>query len=154
MDKRLNKFLEPELSYKLVGCFYEVRNKYGKFHNERVYDKALSEILEINGLKFIDKPKIPIYSVDTGKELTFYIPDKLVGNKIIVELKAKIFVPKYEFEKAVEYLKVSEYEILYFVNFKEQMFKPQRVVYSNCLKKFISLINSKSDLRKSAIDLR
>ena len=44
--------LFPELSYKIVKCFYNTRNKYGKHHNERVYHLALREefdLLKIRG---------------------------------------------------------------------------------------------------------
>lgn len=137
-----NNFLEIDLSYKLVGCFYRVRNKYGRFHHEKVYDIGLNEECNLIDLPFIDKPRIPIYSVNTGKQISIFIPDKLVANKIIVEVKARPFIPEEEFIRALEYLKVSEYEILYIVNFGEEDFKPKRFIYSNSRKSFISLIKS------------
>lgn len=37
MPQVIENFLERDLSYKLRGCFYNVRNKYGRFHHERIY---------------------------------------------------------------------------------------------------------------------
>ncbi len=71
------------------------------------------------------------------EKLTYYEPDKLIENKIITELKAKVFLPKQEMRRAVEYLSISEYEILYVVNFKDEVFQPKRYVFSNARKKFI-----------------
>lgn len=39
------KFLEQELSYQLVGCFYRVRNIYRSGHREIFYDRVLDEVL-------------------------------------------------------------------------------------------------------------
>jgi len=130
-------FLEKDLSYKLVGCFYEVRNKYGRWHRENFYDKVLDEVMEIKGLKFVDKPNIPLYSLDTGKKITIFIPDKLVENKIIIELKAKPYIFEDDARQVLEYLKASKYEIIYLVNFGEITFKPQRLIYTNDRKPFI-----------------
>ena len=35
------KFLYKELSYQLVGCFYEVYNELGPAHKEQIYHEAL-----------------------------------------------------------------------------------------------------------------
>lgn len=63
MPQVIEIFIERDLSYKLRGCFYNVRNKYGRFHHERVYDRVLSEQFEMYSIPFIDKPKIAVYSV-------------------------------------------------------------------------------------------
>jgi len=88
MDKN---FLEKELSYKLVGCFYKVRNLYGSGHRENFYDKVFDEVLGLENIRFINKPKVDLYSIQSGKIISYIIPDKLVENRIIVELKAKPF---------------------------------------------------------------
>lgn len=136
-DSLHEDFPEKDLSYRLVGCFYKVRNQYGRFHNERIYDRGLNEELHLATLSFVDKPRIPVYSVTTGEQLGVYIPDKLVESKILIELKARSFIPREEYQKAVEYLHVSVYEILYVVNFGEEQFQPKRFVYSNTRKKFL-----------------
>ena len=61
-------YLYKELSYQIVGMCMEIHSEYGHFHNERIYHKALEEKLEINKLSFLSKPRIVIYSKETGKE--------------------------------------------------------------------------------------
>ena len=40
-DKADKKFLYKELSYKLIGCFYDVYNELGPAHKEQIYQEAL-----------------------------------------------------------------------------------------------------------------
>jgi len=105
-------FLEKEFSYKLMGIFFEIRNKYGSGHHERVYDRVMSEIFKLREIKHISQPKINIYSVDTGRKITYYQPDKLVDNKISVEINAKPFTSLDNEKQAAEYLKNTKYEII------------------------------------------
>ena len=130
-------FLEKELSYRLIGCFYKVRNLYGNGHRELFYDRVLSEILTIEKIPFVEKPKIPLYSMQTGRIISHIIPDKLVAGKIIVELKAKPCVIADDRAQVREYLKITAYEILYLVNFAEAAFQPIRNIYTNDRKPFL-----------------
>lgn len=138
MKKENNDFLEKELSYKIMGCFYDVRNKYGSGHHERVYDRTLGEQFELKNIRYMSQPKIDVYSLDTGKKIAIYIPDKLVENKIIVEVKAKPVTSSEDQRQVIEYLKASKYEIAYLVNFTEEEFHPKRFIYTNDRKPFLS----------------
>jgi GxxExxY protein len=135
-------FLEKELGSILMKSFFEIRNKYGRWHNERIYDRALQEHYDGIKLKYISQPRIKVYSLDSGKVLGVYIPDLLVKDRVIIELKARDFINKEEHSKAMEYLKCSNYEILYLVNFRDENFKPRRYIYTNDRKKFINLIKN------------
>lgn len=133
--------MEKDLSYKLIGCFYKVRNLYGSSHREVLYDRALSEVLVSEKIDFVDKPKISVYSLQTGKKLSYMVPDKLIADKIIVEIKAKPFLTEDDMAQAREYLKTTKYEILYLVNFSEPKFKSRRFIYTNDRKPFLSHID-------------
>ena len=138
-----NNFLEKELSYKIVGCFYDVRNKYGANHHERVYHRTLAEQFDIKKIKYISEPKIEVFSLDTGKVIALYVPDFLIEDKVVIEIKAKEFNNDKFYRQTLEYLKASKYEIAYLVNFGEQNFQPRRLIYTNNRKDFISLIKEK-----------
>ncbi len=135
-------FLEKDLSYKVVGCFYTVRNLYGSGLREEFYDKALGEVLVAGQLTFVDKPSVPLYSKTTGKIITHRVPDKLVADKIIVEVKAKPFVYRSDIKQINEYLAITPYEILYLVNFGEAQFKPVRIIQTNDRKPFLRFTKS------------
>lgn len=83
--------LEKELCYKIHGAFYSVANKYGCGFKEQIYQKALAEELEKLGLNFKEQQRINIYSLDTGKILGVYVPDFVVEDKIVIEIKATEF---------------------------------------------------------------
>lgn len=136
MDNK-SEFLEEELSYALMGCFFDVRNQYGRWHKEKVYHRVLKEKFDREKIGYIYEPKIDIYSFDSGKKIAFYNPDFLAEEKIVVEIKAKRYVPKEESNRAIEYLKTSQYEILYLVNFRKEEFSPRRFIYTNDRKPFL-----------------
>ena len=129
--------LEEKLTYKLRGCFYDLRNKYGRHHSERIYDRALDEQFISKNISFISKPKIDIYSLDSGRKIGIYVPDKLVEDSVIIEIKAKPFTSKDDEMQLIEYLKASKYEIGYLVNFGESEFNPKRFIYTNDRKSFL-----------------
>ncbi len=130
--------LEKELSYKVRGCFYNVANKYGKGLKEIIYQKALEEELEKENLKFESQKRIDIYSLETGKKLGTYVPDILVEDKIIVEIKATSFTRVDDINQQRSYLKASKYEIGYLVNFCTQELEIKRSICTNDRKPFIS----------------
>lgn len=71
-------FLEKELSYRVMGCFYKVRNLYGGGHRESFYDKILDEVFNEESLNFVDKPQVAIYSLQTGKNEKNFRPRRYI----------------------------------------------------------------------------
>ena len=136
------KLLHPELSYKIQGCIYNVSNKYGKGLKEIIYQKALAEELEKAGLKFEEQKRINIYSIDSGKKLGAYVPDFLIEDKIILELKASDFTTKNNLSQQLSYLKASVYEVGYLVNFCTPRLEIKRSIYTNDRKPFVTKLNS------------
>src|SRR3989344_2898150 len=109
--------LEPELSYKVQGIFYDVSNKYGQGLKEQIYQKALAEEFTKHKILFEQQKRINIFSMDSGKLLGSYIPDFVIEDKIILEIKASVFTTKENINQQISYLKASAYEIGYLVNF-------------------------------------
>lgn len=136
----MSKLLEEDLCYKIRGCVFNVSNKYGKGLKEIIYQKALEEELKKTELNFQSQKRINIYSFDTGKKLGTYIPDFLIGDKIIIEIKASNFTTKQDIEQQRSYLRVSEYEISFLVNFCTDKLFIQRSIYTNDRKPFLRLI--------------
>ena len=108
----------------------KVQNRYGTGHKERIYQKALEEEFLIKSIAFESEPKIPVISLQTGKQLGWYQPDFLVDDKIIVELKSTEF-PIKRFEEQVEqYLRTSQYKIAYLINFGIKPLHFRRFIFS------------------------
>ncbi|EKE18507.1 MAG: hypothetical protein ACD_9C00313G0015 [uncultured bacterium] len=128
--------LYKELSYRLHGCFIEVRKNLGPGHKELVYENALVEEFNEKNISFEKEKNINIYSPKTGNVLGNYRVDFLVDNKIIVEIKAVDNIPRNFIDQIYSYLKNSEYELGYFVNFKSDKLYVKRIIYTNNRKIF------------------
>ena len=136
-----SKILEADLCYRVVGTIYNVANKYGKGLKEQIYQKALAEELTTQDLKFEQHKRINIYSLETGKHLGVYVPDFLIENKIVIEIKSSDFTTKRDIEQQRSYLRASTYEIGYLVNFGTRKLDIRRSIYTNDRKPFIALLN-------------
>ena len=138
------KLLEESLCFKIRGAFYSIANKYGKGLKEQIYQKALAEELDKEGLKFEQQKRINIYSLETAKTLGVYVPDFLVENKVIVEIKSSEFTTKRDIDQQRAYLRASIYEIAYLVNFGTGKLDIRRSIYTNDRKPFVVLLNRAS----------
>lgn len=136
------QILFKDLSYKLQGIFYDVRNQYGQFHKEIIYHNALIELFNERKINFISEPRIEIISQLSGKKLGVYVPDFLIDDSVIVELKAAIFTDKNMEIQLLEYLKTTKYELAYLVNFGEEKFKPKRFIHTKDRKNLEIRVNS------------
>jgi len=136
------ELLEKELSYIVQGAFFEVYNKYGNGLKEKVYERAVIEVLRNKGVGAMSQVRIDIYSLDTGKKLGTYVPDLIVSNKIIIEIKATPFTRKDDLRQQRSYLQVSKYEIAYLVNFGTPKLEFYRSIFTNDRKPFISKLSN------------
>jgi len=123
--------LYKDLSYEVQGAFYEVFNKYGRGFKEGIYQKALAEEFDKRHLSFEREKRIVIHSIDTGKSLGVYVPDFLIEDKIIVEIKATDFTIRDNLKQHMSYLKAGQYEIGYLVNFGTPRLYIKRTIYTN-----------------------
>jgi len=139
---RNKSLLYPNISYQVQGAIFEVANKYGKGLKENIYQKALAEEFAKRGIKFEEQKRINIYSLETGKILGTYVPDFVIDNKIILEIKATEFATKQDLNQQRSYLKASIYEIAYLMNFSTPKLFIKRSIYTNDRKSFIIQITN------------
>ncbi len=127
----MTKLLYGDLSYQIRGAAFNVKKKYGLGHKEVLYQRALAEELDNRKIRYEKEKKIKVYSPDSGKVICYYQPDFLVDKKIIVELKAKIIVPKCDKDRVYSYLRNSVYELGFLINYGSEDIEIRRVIYSN-----------------------
>jgi len=123
------KFLYKELSYKLIGCFYDVYNELGPAHREQVYHEALKIVFDSKDIKYKDKPRIKIHF--RGKNIGVYEPDFIIEDKIIIEIKSLLNMPKIFEKQLYYYIKGTDYKIGYLVNFGNERIDIRRRVYES-----------------------
>lgn len=138
MDKL---FLEKELTYQIRGAIFTVANKYGSGLKEHIYQKALAEELESRNIPFKEQKRISIYSFNTGKNLGSYVPDFVINDKVVIELKSSRFTTREDIEQQRSYLRNSSYEIGYLVNFGTPKLDIRRSIFTNDRKPFLRLLN-------------
>ena len=109
------KIIYKELSYKVVGCFYKIYDTFGPGHKEDIYHKSLCIEFEKNDIQYISKKKLSIEY--EGKKVGIYEPDFIIENRIIIEIKSVMTMPKVFEKQLYYYLKASGYKLGYLVNF-------------------------------------
>lgn len=129
--------IEKDLSYKIRGLFIKISKEYGHLYKEEFYHNALKEILSQRKISFIEKPRINIYSASSSKTLSTYVPDFLIENKLLIELKAQPFLNSESILQLDQYLKASKYEVGFLVNFGEPKANIVRRIYTNDRKSWI-----------------
>jgi len=131
--------LYKELSYIIQGCCFEIRKEYGAGQKETVYVNLLKECLESKG---VEKEKsIKIYSSKTGKIVGSYRPDLIVEDKIPIEVKSSSFTTKQNEKQLFHYLRNSNYELGYLVNFSTRKLFLKRIIYTNENKPFLKFFS-------------
>ena len=117
-----------ELSDKIIKVFYEVYNELGFGFGEKIYQKAFGIALRQVGLK-VDE-QVPIKVHFRGQEIGEYFADMVISGVILLELKAVSHILEEHEAQLLNYLKSTEIEVGYLMNFgKSAEFK--RKVFDN-----------------------
>ena len=127
--KLMVDLLYEDLTYKLQGCFYEVYNTLGYGHKEDVYQNALEKELKDCGIEYKREKSIKV--VYKGESTGFYRPDFLIENKVIVEIKALHYLPSKLVKQLINYLKTTEYQLGFMVNFGAAKLQVVRRVWTD-----------------------
>ena len=123
----MTDFLYKDLSYKIIGCFYEVYNELGPAHKEQIYQEALKLAFEEKGVGYDSKKRLKIKF--KGKDIGIYEPDFIIDNKIIIEIKSLLNMPKVFEKQLYYYLRGTNYKVGYLVNFGNEKLDIIRRVY-------------------------
>ncbi len=130
-SKNLVDLLYKELSYVIQGIAFEIRKDFGSAHKEQIYQKAFEEALKNRNVPYQREGAIKVHSPRTGKFIGLYRPDFIIDEKIILELKAQTFLPRVEVNKIYDYLRTSDYELGYLINFASPNLYIKRVIFTN-----------------------
>ena len=135
-EAKYHELLYKELSYEIQGAAIEVRKHNGPGHKESLYQRAYAEELQNRKIKFEREKNIAIYSPRKVK-VGSYQPDFIIDDKIVVEVKALENLPRKMLDQLFDYLRNSEYELGYLINFASPKLYIKRIIYTNDRKGFI-----------------
>ncbi len=119
--------LYEELTYKIIGCAMRVHKELGPIHKEVIYQKSLEKALITEGFEVDREVRLPVKF--DGKIVGTYIPDFVVENKILIELKALEFLPKGAETQLSYYLKATGYRIGLIFNFGSPSLQIKRRIH-------------------------
>jgi len=125
----MSKLLYEEESYKIRGACFTVWKEFGSAFKETVVERALSREFREKGL-LIDRQKhIDIYY--KNEKMGTYIPDFIIDNKVIVEIKVKPILIQQDRKQFWYYLRGSSYKLGFLVNFGTKNLEIVRRVYDS-----------------------
>src|SRR4030042_3844458 len=123
------------ITYRIIGCAMAVHRKLGPGLREDSYQRSLANYLSEASLSFEEQKLYPVFD-DTDQErlVGYYIPDFIVEESIIVEIKAIKGVDNSHLAQVIGYLAVTGCAIGLLINFGEsslryrRVFPPQKVI--------------------------
>jgi GxxExxY protein len=119
------RYLEEELTEKIIGCIIAVHKTLGPGFVESVYRKALIVELHEAGLKV--QTEKPIYIIYRGNEVGCHRLDILVEDLVILELKTVDELTKAHYDQIRSYLKATGLQVGILVNFSGSLADYRRV---------------------------
>jgi GxxExxY protein len=106
---RRRELIEEDLTYAVIGAFYEVYNELGYGFAERIYMDALELELRARGRGV--RREVPIQVIFKGKVLARQRLDMVVDDKLVVEGKSTFDVHKSALRKVYNYLHATRLEV-------------------------------------------
>jgi len=125
---KIPDFLYEEESYKIRGACFNVYNTLGGGIKEKIIERALTKELLSQGMTVGNQTRINI--VYKNEKIGVYIPDLVVDNKIIIEIKSKPFITKEDKKQFWSYLRGSKYKLGFLIGFTSQKLIIERLVHT------------------------
>lgn len=112
-------------TYAIIGAAIEVHNIIGPGHLEAVYHECLEIEFQNRNIKYISKPQLNIFYKDK-KIQKYYVPDFIVFDEIVVEIKSERTLTKVDEAQIINSLKISNKKVGLLINFGELSLKFKR----------------------------
>lgn len=117
--------IKDDLTYKIIGCAMKVHRTLGNGFQEVIYQRALSIEMEKEGLTFVREQDQTIYyeGIDIGTRRA----DFIVGDEVLVELKALIKMEDVHLAQGLNYLVAYKLDKGLLINFGAQSLEVKRL---------------------------
>jgi GxxExxY protein len=129
-------YKHQELTQVIIQVFYEVYNELGHGFLESVYQEAMLIALRQKGMTVEAQRPLPVWF--RGGKIGDFRPDLIVGDAVVVELKAARALEPVHEAQLLNYLRASELEVGLLLNFGPAP-KVKRMVFANEKKKNLRL---------------
>jgi GxxExxY protein len=118
-------FLFKDETYQIIGIAIEVLNTLGHGLLEKPYENAFAVELGLKKIPFKQQPRYEVLykNVSVGE----YIPDLVVFENIIVDLKAINQITHHERGQMINYLKITGLKVGLVLNFSKPKLEWERI---------------------------
>ncbi|WP_318351313.1 GxxExxY protein [Aquipluma nitroreducens] len=121
----MEKKIDDELTYKIIGCAMKVHNTLGNGFQEVIYQRCLAIELERNNIEFAREQELPIFY--EGIHVGTRRADFIVEGKVMVELKAIIKLEEIHLAQALNYLTAYQIDKGLLINFGSTSLEVKRL---------------------------
>ncbi len=128
LGKRVS-FPLDDLTYKIIGCAMAVHRKLGPGYREDTYQRDLQVQFGEAGLSYEPQKLFEVHdSLDSGSLIGYYIPDFIVENQVIVEIKALNGLDNSHIAQVIGYLAVTGLPVGLLINFGLRSLQYKRIL--------------------------
>jgi len=124
-------YKHADITRKIIGAAMKVHSTLGNGFQEVIYQRALAIELAKAGLDFRRELEMPIYYDE--QQIGTRRVDFLVGNKVMVELKALTKLEDVHLAQAINYLEAYGLEVGLLINFGAKSLQFRRLINSKHL---------------------
>ena len=124
-----------QMTYKIIGCAMAVHRELGPGLRENTYQRSFANHLSDGSLSFEAERLYPVYDdPDQERLVGYYIPDFVVEESVVVEIKAVKCLDNNHLAQVIGYLAVAGLPIGLLINFAEgslryrRVFPPEKVI--------------------------
>ena len=114
-------------THEIIGAAMEVHNIVGPGHLEAVYQECMEIEFELRKISFTSQPRLEIFYKDR-KLKKFYVPDFIVCNEVVVEIKAEKSLTRVDEAQLINSLAISRHSVGLLLNFGEESLRYKRFV--------------------------
>ena len=123
------EIIHKELSYEVMGALFDVFNEIGYGHKEKIYQKALSQVLKQKKISFDEQIKTDLYMKE--EVVGIYFLDFLIENKIVLEIKSRTNFRAADLRQAKAYLNSLNLQLAILATFTPSGVKYRRILNIN-----------------------
>ena len=116
--KKLVQTPYDRLTHQIIGCAMAVHRKLGPGYRENTYQRDLEAGFGESGLSYEPQKLLSVYDSIQGDVLIgYYIPDFIIAEQIVVEIKALKGLDNAHIAQVIGYLAVTDCPIGLLINF-------------------------------------
>ena len=116
----------PDLSYKIMGILFDIYHVFGNGFQEKYYYKAIKKGLDAAKIPYLEQVRtdLEIRGYDLGR---FYI-DFIIDNKIVLEIKSKLYITQKDIIQVLAYLKKTGLQLGILASFTKDGVRYKRIL--------------------------